>query len=230
MVNEPHRAVEPNTTDSAPSESSLASEYATNLRQSVAEDLRAGSMDRVTANALLGSADFAERTHSIPCDNGAVVSLWGFGDCPVLFEPEDGHGFLTALHYLIEPTGCDYATLRREYGSDVEDGWPGVEQIIWHGNDGELRTLEIVNHQFCMRILGGVSPWASEFNKNMQATFRRAFIESGMAEALGPVTIVDSDGTVRDDLTMTDVITREGELPTEDEAREQAFRGAAGAL
>jgi hypothetical protein len=207
---------------------SPAREAAADLRRSVAEDYASDRIDWDTARALIASAEFCERTSSSIPSTG-TVSLWGFGDAPTIFEPEDGHGFWTALHYLMEPTGCDYRTLRAEYDSDTADKWPGVERLTWVDASGKRRTLEVVNHQFSMRILAGVSPWSSEFNTNMQATFRRAFVGSGLAEHLGNATVVDEDGTTMQ-VPMADLFTGGGELPSEEEATAQAFHGPAGAL
>jgi hypothetical protein len=204
-------------------------EWACDTRRKVGERAATGDITKTHARLLLACASFAERTGAYGVV-GHEIDLWGYGDVHIWFATAEGRWWCS-LGELIEPTGVPYDVLLNEYTKDVEDGYGGVEELSWIGENGELALLEMVDDSFALRIMSGVSPWAGEFMKALFPTLRRAMVKSGLADKLGPVTRIREDGTA-DETTMTfgEFLAKGQPLASREEAREQAFRGPAGAL
>src|SRR6185369_17671566 len=101
----------------------------------------------------------------------------------------------------------------------------------WDGPDGETYYLELVKTSFAMRIFMGISPWSNEFTRAMLPVFRRAMVDSGLGDALGPVIRIHEDGTAEQtNMTFTEFMSGGEPLPTEEDARRQAFGGPAVSL
>jgi hypothetical protein len=173
-------------------------------------------------------AKFAERTGCAAVTDHEI-NLWGYGTAKVQFADNDGNWWIS-LAQLVEPTGVPWSLLSRMYWNDVEDNYSDVEELSWLVDDSdpedrEICRLEMVGPSFAIRaMLSG--PWGKEFSDALFPTFRRALVESGMADRLGPVLKQNPDGTFEQtDMTFGEFMAQGEPLPTHEAARAQAFQG-----
>ena len=203
--------------------------WAASAKELTAKGVADGTYDTIRGNLLAAVADFAERHNVLPVVK-TTASLWGYGEVGVQFATPGGEWWC-ALQELIEPTGVSYEDLLREFQLDLEDDLDDVAVMTWDGASGETHHLELVQTSFAVRIFMGISPWASEFAKAIRPLLCRALADSGLGDALGPVVQIHEDGTVeRTNMSFTEFMAGGEPLPTEEEARRQAFGGPAVAL
>lgn len=214
---------------SASDTDTIGAQWARSLRELIAEKPLIAERRRFF-NAM---ASFAERTGCAPAP-GHEIDLWGYGTVKVQFADNDGNWWVS-LAELVEPTGIPFSRLLQIYRNDVEDEYSDVEELSWlvsgsNPEDREICHLEMVGPSFAIRAMLA-SPWGKEFADALFPTFRRALVESGMADKLGPVLRQKPDGTYEQtDMTFGEFMAKGEPLPTHEEAREKAFRGPAGGL
>jgi hypothetical protein len=225
MLSEPDRPADPESAGDAPSDiAPRGSLWGCQLRETTAAHVRAGNLTWQKASVVYAMCDFAE-LHNCVGLLDTTANWFGFGDIKVMFESTDG-GYWVSLVDLLPITGLDWATLRGMFDSEYAECTPDVDVMTWPvGNEGHTGYLDLVTHSFALRaMLAG--PWSREFMDNTMGLFRHAMVKSGLADKISPVVRIREDGTAEQtDMTFGEFMAAGDQMPTEDEAREAAFRG-----
>ncbi|WP_405841572.1 hypothetical protein [Streptomyces sp. NBC_01518] len=206
------------------------------FREQIRRDRNAGRIARYKARTIFSVCDLAERHGQHIPDVHRTETFMGLGKLrPALADPEDGDASFFFVHEVLDITGAtpeQWHQLRdEEIAESAEEPAtvPRVDEFTNHRADGGSHQVPVCNWQMAM-LLALDGPWGKELTANMQPVFRRAAVESGIADQINVVRIAE-DGTAHETgETMADVIRSEGPLPSPEVMREQIRRGPLGAL
>ncbi|MFG3586583.1 hypothetical protein [Streptomyces sp. NPDC047990] len=207
------------------------------LRANARRDRAAGRAARYRVRTVLSVCDLAERhDRLVPVGDVRPTSFMGIGELrPALVDPTDGDPDWFFVHEVLVITGAtpeQWQQLRDEEIAEAAEEPPvppRVDEYANHRADGGSHQVPVCNWQMAL-MLALDGPWGRELMANAMPAFRRAAIESGIADELDVVRITD-DGTAHyTGETMADAILRDGPLPSPEVIREQIRRGPLGAL
>ncbi|MEU9285994.1 hypothetical protein AB0D57_15020 [Streptomyces sp. NPDC048275] len=206
------------------------------MRASVRRDRATKSLARYKARTILSACELAERHgRHIPAPHQRTVFM-GLGELrPALIDPTDGDGDWFFVHEVLELTGATPEQWHQLHDEEIADAveeppvLPRVDEYTQHRAEGGSRQVPVCNWQMAM-MLALDGPWGKELMANAMPAFRRAAVESGIADQINVVRLAD-DGTAHaTGETMTDAILADGPLPSAEVVREQIRRGPLGAL
>ncbi|WP_406457058.1 hypothetical protein OH768_24800 [Streptomyces sp. NBC_01622] len=206
------------------------------FRAQIRRDRNAGRIARYKARTIFSVCDLAERqSRNIP-DVHKTVGFMGLGSLrPALADPDDGDGDWFFVHEVLDITGAtpeQWHQLRdEEIAESAEEPAtvPRVDEFTNHRADGGTHQVPVCNWQVAL-LLALDGPWGEELMANAMPAFRRAAVESGIADRIDVVRIAE-DGTAHETgESMAEAILRDGPLPSAEVVREQIRRGPFGAL
>ncbi|MEV5940299.1 hypothetical protein [Streptomyces sp. NPDC051994] len=202
--------------------------WLTNWRAGIPREKALDPNQRAALEAL---ADFSERHRSIP--SSGDVDLWGFGTAQMMARPVEG-GWWVCLHDLTEATGIGHRELQTAFLEALDRDEGEADTIEWRNPEDDEHHLDLVRHDFVMRLFAERSPWRREFFENTADLMAHAILKSGLADQLGGVVRITGDGTgnliaTATGETLADVL-RSSKLPSEEVARHRACLGPAAAL
>ncbi|MDV7221009.1 hypothetical protein [Streptomyces prunicolor] len=206
------------------------------FRASVRRDRAARTIARYKARTLLSVCDLAERRDRHLGDIRTRVPFMGLGELrPVLADPDDGDGDWFFVHEVIAITGASAEQWHQLHDEEIEEAaeepavLPRVDEYTNHRADGGTHQVPVCNWQMAL-MLALEGPWGEEMMANAMPAFRRAAIESGIADQIDVVRIAE-DGTAHyTGESMAEAIRAEGPLPSAEVVREQIRRGPLGAF
>lgn len=214
--------------------------YYAECRANLERNQEDGRLSSHTALTLLSVIAMAERNGLMLATPGEPAGFGGFGDIPLILvefpHKETSLAPWHRVHEALEVTGAtpeQYFAFKAEEEQEVveEGGKSRFDSYRMHHPDGTSYEVPCCNWQMVMLLMLD-GPWGKEFFKNMQPTFRRALVNSGLGETLGPVVVTEGpDGLlVPTGQTITEAILAQGPLPTHEEAVRAARSGPLGAL
>jgi hypothetical protein len=206
------------------------------FRASIRRDRNAGRIARYKARTIFSVCDLAERHgRNIP-DVHKTVSFMGLGSLrPALADPEDGDGDWFFVHEVLDITGATPEQWHQLHDEEIAESAeepatvPRVDEFTNHRADGGTHQVPVCNWQMAM-LLALDGPWGKELMSNVMPAFRRAAVESGIAERIDVVRIAEDGTALETGETMADAFLRDGPLPSPEVIREQIRRGPLGAL
>jgi hypothetical protein len=179
---------------------------------------------------LVPMAEFC-RAHDVRPGFGESVNLWGYGSAHIAYAAANSDWWV-ALTSLVEPTGLDYHRLMeiaRKMAADDAEARNGaapddVTPVAHDGVDWVFRSLAV------MRVFMTYSPWSKEWFDAVEPLMTHAMIHSGLMDKFGDLPTyqmaVDENGdtvALPTGESAAQVWTKD--LPSEEVARHQAFRG-----
>jgi hypothetical protein len=206
------------------------------FRASIHRDRNAGRLARHKARTIFSVCDLAERhSRNIP-DVHKTITFMGLGELrPALADPADGDGDWFFVHEVLEITGATPEQWHQLREAEVAESSeepptpPRVDEFTQHNADGSTHQVPVCNWQMAL-MLALDGPWGEELMANAMPAFRRAAVESGIADQINVVRIAE-DGTAHETgETMADAVLRDGPLPSPEVIREQIRRGPLGAV
>lgn len=207
------------------------------LRARARRDRAAGRTTRYKTRTVLSVCDLADRhDRLVPVGVVEPTTFMGLGELrPALIDPTDGDPDWFFVHEVLAITGATPEQWHQLHDEEIAEAAeeppvpPRVDEYASHGPDGGHIQVPVCNWQMAL-MLALDGPWGKELMDNAMPAFRRAAVESGIADEIGVVRLAE-DGTVHDaGETMADAILRDGPLPSPEVIREQIRRGPLGAL
>jgi hypothetical protein len=204
-------------------------DYAGSVRDRTNRQLDRGDLTTIDADQPFQIANFCESRNCWPVIVTCERDWYGFGTVRPLFVNDADDDFWMNLTDILRVSGMGHDDLYAMFLDDLEEDTGDVAELEWLVNDeGGKQYLPLAGRSFAMRaMLEG--PWSKEFIDNTRGLLRRALVNSGMADAFGPVVVIDEHGNTTTEASLADVLTAAG-LPTKEEAAEQAFRGPLGGV
>lgn len=206
------------------------------VRTSILRYMKDGTISAHDGQTCLSLCDVAERHHRHLNDTSQPVPFMGLGELtPVFTHPDDGNAdwFFTSEVLLI--TGATIAQWKRLRDEEITESadepavTPRVDTIDFHLGDGTTHSTAVCNWQMAM-LLALDGPWGNELMGNVMPAFRKAAVQSGIAQKISVVRVSEDGSLVETGETMHDAILREGPLPSDEVIREQIRRGPLGTL
>lgn len=208
--------------------------WADGLFEEIERALVSGEMGEHEVTAMRAMATFCRVHDAAPVAAGAVVDLWGFGDVAVAFTQVDGPGWWADLDNVAELAGVDEKGKAEFWDCETDHDdpeWPlSVGSVEWGTVDGRAIRACYVNHMGALRLFLGWSPWAPELMRNLEPTFERAMVGSGLGDLFKSVRVDAEGNVVETGRTLSDAIRADGPVASGEVARAQAFSGPLGAL
>jgi hypothetical protein len=207
------------------------------FRAQVRRDRAAGRLARYKARRIFSVCDVAERHgQHIPSPLQTAQPFAGLGNLrAALVDPEDGDASFFFVHEVLEITGAtpeQWHKLRDEELAEAAEEPavpPRVDEFTDYRADGGTHQVPVCNWQVAL-LLALDGPWGKELMSNLRPAFRKAAVESGIADRIDVVRI-GGDGIARyTGESMADVFLADGPLPSDEVIREQIRRGPLGAL
>lgn len=206
------------------------------MRATARRDRATGKVARYKARTVLSVCDLAERHGRLVPGIGRATAFMGLGELrPALIDPTDGDGDWFFVHEVLELTGATPEQWHQLHDEEIAEAaeeppvLPRVDEYTQYRADGGSHQVPVCNWQMAM-MLALDGPWGKELMANAMPAFRRAVVESGIADQIDVVRVAD-DGTARlTGQTMTEAILADGPLPSAEVVREQIRRGPLGAL
>jgi hypothetical protein len=207
------------------------------FRAQVHRDRAAGRLARYKARRLREVCNLAERhDQHIPAPLRPPQPFAGLGNLrAALVDPEDGDATFFFVHEVLDITGAtpeQWHQLRDEELAEAAEEpavMPRVDEFTDYRADGSRHQVPVCNWQMAL-MLALDGPWGKELMANVQPAFRKAAVESGIADQIDVVRIGD-DGIARyTGETMADAVLADGPLPSDEVIREQIRRGPLAAL
>lgn len=207
------------------------------FRDSIRKLIDDGQLPLHNGQTALSFCDFAEQHGRHLAAPGLTSIFMGLGEVtPVFAEPVDGErGNWYFVGSALEATGATWQQWEQLRDEEIAEAAeepavpPRVDTITSYEEDGSTHQLAVCNWQMAM-LLALDGPWGKELMANVMPAFRRAAVESGIADKINVVRIAE-DGTARETgETMADAFLRDGPIPSDEVIREQIRRGPLGAL
>ncbi|MET9411303.1 hypothetical protein ABZX90_37000 [Streptomyces sp. NPDC002935] len=206
------------------------------LRAVARRDRAAKKVARYQARTILAVCNLAERHGRHVPAVGHRTSFMGLGELrPALIDPSDGDGDWFFVHEVLEITGATPEQWHQLYDEEIAEAaeeppvLPRVDEYTQHRADGGSHQVPVCNWQMAL-MLALDGPWGKELMANITPAFRRAAVESGIADQIQVVRLAE-DGTAHETgESMTDAILADGPLPSAEVVREQIRRGPLGNL
>jgi hypothetical protein len=207
-----------------------------NLRAIARRDRAAKKVARYQARTVLAICDLAERHGRLVPEADRRTSFMGLGELrPALIDPTDDDGDWFFVHEVLELTGATPEQWHQLHDEEIAEAaeeppvLPRVDEYTNHRADGGTHQVPVCNWQMAV-MLALEGPWGEELMKNVTPAFRRAAVESGIADQIQVVRLAE-DGTAHETgESMADAILRDGPLPSAEVVREHVRRGPLGAL
>jgi hypothetical protein len=206
------------------------------FRASILRDRDAGRIARYKARTIFSVCDLAERhSRNIP-DVTKTMTFMGLGELrPALADPTGGDGDWFFVHEVLAITGAtpeQWHQLRAEEiaeSAEEPPTAPRVDEFTQYLAGGGSQQVPVCNWQMAL-MLALDGPWGEELMANAMPAFRRAAVESGIADQIDVVRIAEDGTAHKTGETMADAVLRDGPLPSAEVIREQIQRGPLGAL
>jgi hypothetical protein len=206
------------------------------FRASIRKFIDDGRIPPHNGQTVLSLCDFADRHNLHLADPQKTVTFMGLASItPILTDPAGGGSAWYHVVSVLEATGAtrqQWEQLRDEEITEAAEEPavpPRVDTVTVYEEDGSTHDLSVCNWQMAL-LLALDGPWGEELMANARPMFRRAAVESGIADQIGVVRIAE-DGTAHaTGETMADVFRADGPLPSDEVIREQIRRGPLGAL
>lgn len=207
------------------------------FRDSIRKLIDDGLLPLHNGQTALSLCDFAEKHGRRLAAPGLTCIFMGLAEVtPVFAEPVDGEtGNWYYVGSVLEATG---ATLRQweqlrdeEIAEAAEEPAvpPRVDTVTVYEEDGSTHQLPVCNWQMAM-LLALDGPWGEELTTNVMPAFRKAALNSGIADEINVVRIAEDGTACETGETMADAFLRDGPIPSDEVIREQIRRGPLGAL
>lgn len=206
------------------------------FRASIRRDRNAGRIARYKARTIFSVCDLAERQGQHIPDVHRTETFMGLGKLrPALADPEDGAASFFFVHEVLDITGATPEQWHQLHDEEIAESaeepatTPRVDEFTHHRADGGHHQVPVCSWQMAM-LLALDGPWGKELMANVLPAFRRAAVESGIADQINVVRIAEDGTAYETGETMTDAVLRNGPLPSKEVIREQIRRGPLGAV
>ncbi|MDX2679267.1 hypothetical protein [Streptomyces soliscabiei] len=205
------------------------------FRASIRKFIDDGQLPPHDGRSALDVCDLAERRGRHVADPQTVTFMGLPGIVPVLADPADGDPDWFFLGSVLEATGASWQQWEQLRDEEIAEAAeepavpPRVDTVTSYAEDGSTHQMAVCNWQMAL-LLALDGPWGKELMANMRPVFRKAAVESGIADRIDVVRI-GGDGIARyTGESMADVFLADGPLPSDEVIREQIRRGPLGAL